>query len=198
MIKLQLFRHGETDWNKLRLTQGQSDIPLNMTGVAQAFELSRVLEDEKFDLILSSDLARANQTAKYALIKHDPNIPMILSENLRETNFGDAEGKPKDYLIEHYSNILEQWDNPHHEDTFDVAIKDGETPRQVINRFLHCIEDSINQYPNSRSVAVFTHLNLMCCINKYVSKEFKLFKNGESLTLYYSPETGKISKSNTK
>jgi broad specificity phosphatase PhoE len=197
MIKLQLFRHGETDWNKLRLTQGQSDIPLNMTGVAQAFELSRALEDEKFDLILSSDLARANQTAKYALIKHDPNIPMILSENLRETNFGNYEGKHCDLFIEQCKHIIESW-NSLDNNSYDAKCKGVESQREVINRFLHCIEDSINQYPNSRNVAIFTHGGLMKNLYKYVAGEIKMFKNGESLTLYYSPETGKLSKNNTK
>lgn len=193
MIKLMLFRHGETNWNKQGLLQGQTDIPLNITGLGQAFILGKSLENKNFDLILTSDLSRANQTARVALKKHDANIPFVVSPNLRETNFGDAEGKSKEYLLENYSDVLEIWDNPHDDTSFDVAIKDGETPRSVINRFLQCIEDNINRYPKARTVAIFTHGNLMSAVYKYTAKEFKLFANAEPLTLYYSLETGKLS-----
>jgi len=193
MIKILLFRHGETNWNKKGLMQGQTDIPLNVTGLAQAFELTDMLKGESFDLVLSSDLSRAHQTARVALKQHDlGNIPFILSKNLREINFGDVEGKSREYLFSNYSHVLDIWDDLNHEQSFDVAIKGGESPRQVINRFLQCLEDNLNKHPNAKRVAIFTHGNLMKSVNKYINKEFKLFGNCEALELTYCLEEGKL------
>ena len=57
-------RHGETAWNAEHRVQGQLDVPLNEKGLAQARAASKVLGLEKFDVVYSSDLSRARQTAQ--------------------------------------------------------------------------------------------------------------------------------------
>ncbi len=54
-----LWRHGQTVWNAERRFQGQSDIPLDETGHAQADRAARLLSGLRPDLIVSSDLSRA-------------------------------------------------------------------------------------------------------------------------------------------
>ena len=61
--RLCIVRHGETAWNAEHRVQGQLDVPLNATGLAQAEAIARALGREKFDAIYASDLARALQTA---------------------------------------------------------------------------------------------------------------------------------------
>lgn len=192
MIKITIYRHGETNWNKKKLMQGCSNIPLNLTGLVQAFELAKKLENEKIDLILSSDLSRAHQTGRVATKKHDPNIPFILSKNLRELNFGDFEGKPKAEFFEKAAEQLAILDDCNHPLTFDTKIPGGESHRQLINRFLQALEDSINTYPLSRNIVIFGHYGLMRVIYKYLTKEVKEFANCSGLELYYNLETGKI------
>jgi probable phosphoglycerate mutase len=63
MTDFIFIRHGETDWNRQHRFQGQIDVPLNGTGLEQARRLGLALAGEGFDLLVSSDLQRARQTA---------------------------------------------------------------------------------------------------------------------------------------
>ena len=63
MTRFFLVRHGETEWNKARRIQGISDIPLNITGRSQAVALGDILAKHTFDLMVSSPLSRAMETA---------------------------------------------------------------------------------------------------------------------------------------
>ena len=62
-MKIYITRHGQTDYNAKELMQGQIDIPLNETGIAQAKATRKKVEDVKFDAVYSSPLDRAKTTA---------------------------------------------------------------------------------------------------------------------------------------
>lgn len=85
-----LIRHGETQWNAERRLQGQIDIELNRTGLAQAEAAARNLEPERFSALYSSDLGRATQTA--AAISRRHGLPTQLDARLRERHFGFFQG----------------------------------------------------------------------------------------------------------
>ena len=63
-MRIELIRHGQTDWNRDDRLQGSSDIPLNATGRAQAVETAAVLADQGLSAIVSSPLMRARDTAR--------------------------------------------------------------------------------------------------------------------------------------
>lgn len=87
---IYLIRHGETDQNKKKCLQGRSDIELNEYGRALAGKTAEGLKDVKFDLIFTSPLKRARETAE--IIKGDRNIPLIEEDRLLEISFGEYEG----------------------------------------------------------------------------------------------------------
>lgn len=95
MTILTLVRHGETDWNRARRIQGSSDIPLNDTGRAQArdaaFSLAESLDRSAPTVIVSSDLSRANETARIIAGILDLAEPRTYAA-LQERGYGDAEG----------------------------------------------------------------------------------------------------------
>lgn len=59
---IYLVRHGQTDWNKLKVMQGRTDIPLNEKGIEQAKVVGEKLRGINFDAIFYSPLLRAKQT----------------------------------------------------------------------------------------------------------------------------------------
>lgn len=89
--ELILVRHGETDWNKEGRIQGQIDVPLNRSGVAQAKATASALRDRAIETLYSSDLQRAAQTA--ALIAETTGCAITYDAGLRERNYGEFEGQ---------------------------------------------------------------------------------------------------------
>lgn len=84
-------RHGQTDWNRDDKLQGSSDIPLNAHGREQAHEAAGILADGGWEVVVSSPLMRARETAK--IIAHDlgielgPSYPAFV-----ERDYGPLEG----------------------------------------------------------------------------------------------------------
>lgn len=100
-FSLTLVRHGETQYNREKLLQGQGvDCLLSETGELQGEAVGQYLEDIPFSIVFVSDLQRAIQTAERILKKnsHCSGTQMILDPLLREKGFGIAEGRPKECL----------------------------------------------------------------------------------------------------
>lgn len=85
-------RHGETEWNRLHLMQGQTDTPLNPTGIVQAEAVARFLAKRKITSIITSPLRRARHTAE--VISARINAPILPLKDLSECAFGVYEGHP--------------------------------------------------------------------------------------------------------
>lgn len=92
LTTIGLIRHGITEWNDLGKAQGISDIPLNKLGEKQAFSIgNRLLNDEKWDMIILSDLSRAVETAQ--IICSIINISVSHHDKrIREMDCGEIEG----------------------------------------------------------------------------------------------------------
>jgi len=88
---LYLARHGETDWNAQGRWQGQTDVPLNSNGLAQALELASALREAGLRAIVSSDLARARETAR-VVADHLGLGVGHLDPGLRERSLGVFDG----------------------------------------------------------------------------------------------------------
>lgn len=87
-----LIRHGQTSWNKERY-QGWGDPSLDQTGKEQAELILECLKEEPIDQVFSSSLIRAIETVRPLVIRR--HLPMFLSDDLRELNYGSLEGKKK-------------------------------------------------------------------------------------------------------
>ena len=91
-VAFWFLRHGETDWNAQGLSQGNVDIPLNPTGIAQARAAAQRLRHRGIATIISSPLSRARVTAE--MVAEALHLPVALDDGLREVRFGVQEGQP--------------------------------------------------------------------------------------------------------
>ena len=96
-MELYIIRHGTTDWNAELRFQGQVDRELNEKGREMAGKLGEHLEPINFDLIYSSPLIRAYETA--CLIRGHRNIQIIRDPAIMEISFGELEGYTYDQWI---------------------------------------------------------------------------------------------------
>jgi alpha-ribazole phosphatase len=101
-----LARHGETDWNRDGRWQGHSNTSLNARGRQQAHELADELTEE-IDVVYSSDLARARETAE--IVAGRLGLEVQVDPRLRERGFGSWEGLTGDEIEQRDGEALERW-----------------------------------------------------------------------------------------
>ena len=114
-----LWRHGQTVWNAEHRFQGQSDIPLDETGQAQAERAARLLAALRPDLIVSSDLIRAAATA--APLGRLTGLEVTLDKDLRERHGGCWEGLTDTEIRNRYPVEHANWTPPDGEPSSVVA-----------------------------------------------------------------------------
>lgn len=88
--QLVLWRHGETDFNAEQRIQGQLDSKLTRNGHGQARRAARWLAELGPEVLMTSDLSRAEDTA--AVLATQTGIPLRVDKRLRETNCGAWQG----------------------------------------------------------------------------------------------------------
>jgi alpha-ribazole phosphatase/probable phosphoglycerate mutase len=150
MATLLLIRHGQTEWNATGKYTGQSDIPLNDVGRQQARQLAETLRGNPPQVIVSSDLQRARETA--VLLAAPFNLPVHTDARLREINQGVWEGM-------HFNDIKAQYAQAfaaREANPLEVAPPQGETVGQVRDRVLAAITDIAQQYRGKR-IAIVAH-----------------------------------------
>lgn len=95
MFTIFAIRHGETEENKLRVLQGQSQGRLAESGQHQALKLGLSLKHMEFSHVIVSDLQRTQDTWQWMGL----NQPVAFDERLRERAFGKYEGLPRDQVM---------------------------------------------------------------------------------------------------
>lgn len=104
-MKLVLVRHGESEWNKLNLFTGWTDVSLSEKGIEEAKSGGRRLKEEgyDFDVCYTSYLKRAIDTLNYVLAEMDREwLPVNKSWKLNERHYGALQGLNKAETAEKY------------------------------------------------------------------------------------------------
>jgi len=144
-------RHGQTDWNKNGRLMGISDIPLNDAGKQQADNVARYLKTTHLDLVVTSPLKRAVQTAQ-AIQRYHANTPLKKLTGLHERNFGILEGKSYEAASAMYPQIVlgRMWQYPRFRPPDGESLNDVSARSKRVIRYLltHC---------EGKHIAIVTH-----------------------------------------
>jgi len=119
LLRIVLWRHGQTTYNAEHRFQGQLDVPLNALGRAQAQRAARHLARLEPAQIWSSDLVRASATAGY--LARLTGLEVQHDKDLRERHGGAWEGLTLDEIRERYPDDLAAWEPPGGESLNAVA-----------------------------------------------------------------------------
>jgi broad specificity phosphatase PhoE len=99
-----LIRHGQTDWNIIKRSQGHLDIPLNQAGRRQSELLAQRLASWPISAVYSSDLSRASETA--SIVGRALGLTPLLDTALRERHGGIFQGLTGDEIKRTYPDAL--------------------------------------------------------------------------------------------
>jgi broad specificity phosphatase PhoE len=158
MTQLCLVRHGQTDWNRIGRYQGQSDVPLNTNGHAQAAVLATQLKEQVFTAIYASDLMRARETAEP--IAKEVGLPVQIDIRLREIHQGEWEGQLVDDIKARYADLWAQRTG----DPASVRPPGGETVGEVAARVHAALDDIARLHPTGAVLVVSHGLSIATAI----------------------------------
>lgn len=150
MNRLYLVRHGESEWNILNKVQGQSDVNLTKKGIEQAKKIGERLIHEKIDMIFSSDLKRAFDTAK--IIGKLLNLEVKSLEELREIRFGIWEGLTTKEIKDKYLNEHIVWMTEPHK----LILPEAERLIDLQERLLGVVNSYIKKNEN-KNILIVSH-----------------------------------------
>lgn len=162
ITRLCLVRHGETAWNAEHRVQGQLDVPLNAVGEAQALAAARVLAQEAFDAVYSSDLGRARRTAEPAASALGREV--LLERDLRERHYGIFERLTYTEVKTRYPEDYARFEA--RDPGFDF--RTGESLQGFYERSIAVIERIADRHRN-QNVLVFTHGGVLDMLYRHVT-----------------------------
>ena len=143
-------RHGETEWNLIEKQQGHLNSPLTDEGIRQAHYLADELTNRNIDVLYSSDLGRALQTAE--IIAAKLSLDVHTDPRLRERHLGSMQGLTRKQFAEKFPDEAEKF-NTHDP---DYILPGGESTRQQHHRCIECAEDIAKRQIGKR-ILVVTH-----------------------------------------
>lgn len=155
-MKIYYVRHGQTDWNLAQKMQGgQIERPLNETGLKQAEDTKKQLENIKYDIVICSPMQRAKQTAE--IINEGRNVSIIIDERLRERKLGDLEGHP----------ITEQCEKEIWDYKLNINLEGGENLQEFEQRVLEFITDIKRKY-EEKTLLIVAHGGIAKILKAYL------------------------------
>src|SRR6266540_7153822 len=145
-----LIRHGETAWNREGRIQGQRDSALTARGIAQARAAAARVAAERPDVLYSSDLGRAGETARH--VSEATDLAVRLEPGLRERRYGIFEGKTWPEIKRDHPDDFAR----HAARDPDHLVPGGESPNQFRVRVLGTL-DRIAREAAAKRIAVVAH-----------------------------------------
>lgn len=174
MTSLYITRHGQTEWNVEGRMQGQLDSPLTEVGRRQAMQLGKYIGELDLDLIITSPLGRAKETAE---LVGNKNYAIHELSGLQEMNLGSWQGENHDVVKEaEPENHQHFWKEPQ-----NYSRTDGETFQDVKKRLENTLYYIHKTYRNKKVLAVSHTIAIKALLSVVLKKSLDQFWSGEYL-----------------
>ncbi len=164
MTDILLIRHGETDWNAERRVQGHLNIALNAVGHRQAEMLATALRDEAPQVVISSDLQRACDTARPLV--QGCGVEWIIDAGLRERCFGAFEGVRYDEIEMYFPQAHAAWQAREIDARYPAGIHVAETLREFSQRAIASVVGHAQRHAGKK-IAIITHGGVLDCVYRF-------------------------------
>lgn len=128
-VKVIYFVHGSTTDNLEHKASGWNDVKLSDKGIKQSIDLREKVDFDEIDVVITSDLERAKQSANN--IFSGQKI-IIVDDRLRECNYGDFNGKDSD-LVKYEEHIYMPF--PNGESLMDVKSRVEDFCEYLFDKF---------------------------------------------------------------
>lgn len=194
VITIYFIRHAESVGNKEKRLCGMVDFELSELGQTQALNLGKFMKDSNLDIIYSSPLDRAFNTAKCIQSNHNSYLPLKIISNFREVNFGALDGWTHKLANKYYPYEMRNW-------TFIKRYPEGLPLQENIDCAQKRFLDSLNfilETTNYSSICVVTHGTILRSViakflnlNKDEYSKIPSFKNASITKVTYDKELKK-------
>ncbi len=156
-------RHGQTQWNLEKRTQGHYDSSLTELGRRQAQEVAQKIKKYPFDLVISSPLGRALETAQIIIAELKIQTPIQIHHHLAERNLGVLQGLTHDESIRLFPAC---WDS---DSRFiqNCKIPGGESFDDFSDR-IRKVAEEIAALAQEKQILAVTHDGVLHAITSYL------------------------------
>ena len=166
-MNLILIRHGQSEWNALNQFTGWKDPDLTAKGIEEAHNAGKIINNLKinFDLVFTSALIRAQNTAEIILKEINQPLSTIKNQALNERNYGDLAGLNKDDARKRWGDEqVHIWRR-----SYDVPPPGGESLKDTGERVLpFFMKEILPQVCKGKNVLVAAHGNSLRSLIKFL------------------------------
>ncbi len=161
MSTIYIIRHGQSLGNLQGGFAGHTDYPLSDLGHRQARMTADYLRDAHIDVVLSSTLSRAVQTAQP--IAADRGLTVLPCAEFMEMNFGKWEGMPLDAVEAKYPGSITEWKT----EMYKTVCPDGESMVECYDRAIKALQNAAKTYKD-KDICIVSHGALIKCMLCYL------------------------------
>lgn len=166
-MNLILIRHGQSEWNALNQFTGWKDPDLTAKGIEEAHNAGKIIKNLEinFDLIFTSALVRAQNTAEIILEEINQSLSTIKNQALNERNYGDLAGLNKDDARKRWGDEqVHIWRR-----SYDIPPPGGESLKDTGERVLpFFMKEILPHVCEGKNVLVAAHGNSLRSLIKYL------------------------------
>jgi len=148
--RLIFVRHAEAEGNKSRHFHGWTDSHITEKGHIQAKLVAERLKEMDIDVLYSSSLTRALETARY--IAKAKNLPIIRTDKLKEINGGEWENLTWSELEKRWPKDYETWENTPHKHQMPGGESMVQFQERLVDEVMHIINQNIG-----KNICIVTH-----------------------------------------